>query len=147
MPLDTLEYLGIPTNRVQAYLDHLSDMRAKAAAEEQRRASLQQAAVADARAEQHRLFIAGKVIQRLDNGLLVQVDRFSENGALYDEPRDYPTILLTDYPSPVIDDDRLKAKVYLIGVFEYASTLGSTKTVRKYTYSKSVAVEYWNSAP
>jgi hypothetical protein len=73
--------------------------------------------------------IAGKVLQRTKDGLLVSTS-------------DNHLVLVVDGPN-LIDDDAISVVGYYIGNYEFTQVNGVPKTVRKYTCDKNAAVEHW----
>lgn len=68
--------------------------------------------------------IKGRVIQRVDGGLLVDC----HSGT-------HATVLLADYADSdeVVDDALVSARAYPAGRYEYVAVNGSNRTVRKYS--------------
>lgn len=87
----------------------------------------------------------GRVIQRLDKGLLVNADSQIHGDRLPSEPAMYDPdlgravrfakgiVLLSDYRGHAVDDDVVYALAYPVQDYEYTAVSGAKKTVRQYT--------------
>jgi hypothetical protein len=92
--------------------------------------SSQQAQKLASRMANSEALIAGKVLQRTKDGLLVSTS-------------DNHLVLVVDGPN-LIDDDAISVAGYYIGTYEFMQSNGVQKTVRKYTCDKNAAIEHWS---
>src|SRR5262249_49163455 len=74
------------------------------------------------------VMIAGKVLQRTKDGLLVST-------------ADNHLVLVVDAPN-LIDDDPISVLGYFIGTYESMKNTGVQKTVRKSTCNRTAAIDY-----
>jgi hypothetical protein len=75
-------------------------------------------------------FICGRVMQKVDTGILVQCFKSGTFGL--PEPPDNSIVYLKgDFPN-VVDDDRYTFYAYPIGTYEYVAVNGAKKTVRAF---------------
>jgi len=78
--------------------------------------------------------IRGTVLQKIDDGLLVKPDK------------DDHVVLIADGPSSKVDDDAISVSAYYMSDFsdfQYTTSQGAKKTVRKFTCDRSLARQYW----
>jgi hypothetical protein len=90
---------------------------------------------------QRREPVTGKVIQKIDDGLLVS----REFG--YGDNLSYKTILLKDfsYYDKVAADDPISCYAIPVGNYSYKTVNDSENTVHIYTCSTDAAVEYYST--
>ena len=138
-----------------------SEERQRAASMERQRKIIaqskieQQARERRAKVEKAKVLVWARVIQRLDDELLVDASRSGYKeltefknfaGKNADEfwklARATGTILLTDYPrvKNVVDGDDFLTVAYAAGTYEYTTVNNSKKTIRKYTCDPDKAI-------
>ena len=110
-----------------------------------RQAALQAKQKRRAEVSKSETMVFGRVIQCLDNGLLVNADsnvhgeRMSEEPAFYqpDLNREVPyakgTVMLQDYKGKAVDGDMVNVLAYPVEYYEYTAVSGGRRRVRKYT--------------
>lgn len=102
------------------------------------------------------VYVSGKVIQNIDDGLLLDCDLHfapSSNKYRYDIEHNHKWaysegfVLLTGHPdkSTIVDDDLVSIVAFPIGKYEYTSVNNSKKTILKFTANLDEAVNYWSS--
>lgn len=115
------------------------------AAERDQRAALM------ARMAKLRQFICGDVVQKIEEGVLLNspgsYQRFTLNGFGDIVPMDSHLILVKDYSGAanLAADDQLSCWAYPIGVFSYTTVNNSENSVHAYTCDLNEAIKYYSA--
>lgn len=117
---------SVPTNSASAYKQYYA--QASAAMRESPAPAMDW--MAERKLKGMKIFVAGKVLQKLANGYLVQSDG---TGTLRGELAYQGLCWLTDAKTTAIDGDNVKVETFPNGTHEYTTVNGSSKIVRAFT--------------